>query len=386
VEELKSVKRIDLIYFDAGGGHHAAATALKLAAEEQLRPWDVRLVNLQELLDPLDIFRKLSGLRLQDVYNLLLKKGWTLGSAQLCRVMQAAIRSRHAQTVKLLEAHWRQSRPDLAVSLVPHFNAALCESLRAVRPSTPFVTVLTDLADYPPHFWIERQEQFLICGSGRAVEQARELGHSDDRIFRTSGMILHPLFYKPITADREAGRKRLGLNPKLTTGIVLFGGQGSRVMLDIARRLDGSGLPLQLILICGHNQKLAGQLLGLGCRMPMHVEGFTVEVPSYMHLADFLIGKPGPGSISEAMAMKLPVIVSSNAWTLPQERYNADWVEKKQVGLVVPNFRAIVEAVTQLIEPAALARYRANAAAIQNRAVFEIPEMLDRLIGESAGL
>ena len=375
------MKRIDLVYFDAGGGHHAAATALKLAAEEQMRPWDARLVNLQELLDPLDIFRKLSGLRLQDVYNLLLKKGWTLGSAQLCRLMQATIRSRHAQTVKLLEAHWSESRPDLAVSLVPHFNAALCESLRAVRPSAPFVTVLTDLADYPPHFWIERQEQHLICGSNRAVAQARELGHSDDRIFRTSGMIIHPRFYKPVTADREAGRKRLGLDPKLATGIVLFGGQGSRVMLDIARRLDGSGLPLQLILICGHNQKLAGQLQGLGCRMPIYVEGFTTEVPSYMHLADFMIGKPGPGSISEAMAMKLPVIVSSNAWTLPQERYNADWVEEKQVGLVVPNFRAIVEAVERLIEPATLARYRANAAAIQNRAVFEIPEILERLIG-----
>jgi 1,2-diacylglycerol 3-beta-galactosyltransferase len=374
------VKRIDLIYFDAGGGHHAAATALKLAAEEQMRPWDARLVNLQELLDPLDIFRKLSGLRLQDVYNLVLKKGWTLGSSQLCRLMQATIRSRHGQTVKLLEAHWSQSRPDLAVSLVPHFNAALCESLGTVRPSTPYVTVLTDLADYPPHFWIERQEQYLICGSGRAVEQARELGHADDRIFRTSGMILHPRFYKPITSDRKAGRKRLGLDPKLTTGIVLFGGQGSKVMLDIARRLDGSGLPLQLILICGHNQKLAGQLRGLGCRIPIHVEGFTTEVPSYMRLADFMIGKPGPGSISEAMAMKLPVIVSSNAWTLPQERYNADWVEKQQVGLVVSSFRAIVEAVTQLIEPAALARYRANAAAIQNRAVFEIPEMLERLI------
>ncbi len=349
-----------------------------------MRPWDARLVNLQELLDPLDIFRKLSGLRMQDVYNLLLKKGWTLGSLQLCRLMQAAIRNRHSQTVKLLEAHWSDSGPDLAVSLVPHFNAALCESLRAVRPAAPFVTVLTDLADYPPHFWIERQEQYLICGSGRAVTQARELGHSEDRIFRTSGMIIHPRFYKPVTADREAGRKRLGLDPKLATGIVLFGGQGSRVMLDIARRLDGSGLPLQLILICGHNQKLAGQLQGLGCRMPIHVEGFTTEVPSYMHLADFMIGKPGPGSISESMAMKLPVIVSSNAWTLPQERYNADWVEEKQVGLVVPNFRAIVEAVERLIEPAALARYRANAAAIQNRAVFEIPEILDRIMAAAA--
>ena len=42
-----------------------------------------------------------------------------------------------------------------------------------------------------------------------------------------------------------------------------------------------------------------------------------------MQLADFFIGKPGPGSISEAVQQGLPVIVVDNAWTMPQERYNA---------------------------------------------------------------
>ena len=54
-----------------------------------------------------------------------------------------------------------------------------------------------------------------------------------------------------------------------------------------------------------------------------------------MLLSDFFIGKPGPGSVSEAVAMRLPVIVERNAWTLPQERYNAEWVLEKQLGLVV---------------------------------------------------
>jgi hypothetical protein len=60
-----------------------------------------------------------------------------------------------------------------------------------------------------------------------------------------------------------------------------------------------------------------------------------------MALSDFFIGKPGPGSISEAMAMHLPVIIERNIWTLPQERYNADWVIEKKVGFVLPNFREI---------------------------------------------
>jgi 1,2-diacylglycerol 3-beta-galactosyltransferase len=98
-----------------------------------------------------------------------------------------------------------------------------------------------------------------------------------------------------------------------------------------------------------------------------------------MRLADYFIGKPGPGSISEALAMHLPVIVERNAWTMPQERFNTDWVREKQVGVVVRNFRRIDEAVARLLEPATLSLCKANAAAIQNRAVFEIPEMLARI-------
>ena len=377
---MPPMKKIDFIFFDAGGGHRSAANALRLVIEQQQRPWEIRLVNLQELLDPLDVFRKLTGLRLQDIYNLLLKKGWTLGSPQLTRGMHLVIRLYHRKQVRLLESFWRQSRPDMVVSLVPNFNRALRESLGRALPETPFVTILTDLADYPPHFWMERQQQFLICGSERAVEQARELGHSDDRIFRTSGMILDPRFYEPITIDQRAERQRLGFHPDRATGLVLFGGQGSRVMLEIAQRLDHSGLPLQLIFICGRNQKLYRALSRGKHRLRRLVEGFTTEVPYYMHLSDFFIGKPGPGSLSEALAMKLPVIVQRNAWTLPQERYNAEWVIEKQVGLVVRNFRNIAAAVRSLLAPANFARCRAHAAALNNRAVFEIPDILEQIL------
>jgi 1,2-diacylglycerol 3-beta-galactosyltransferase len=194
-------------------------------------------------------------------------------------------------------------------------------------------------------------------------------------------MILHPRFYEPLAADRRAERQRLGMKPDVPTGLVLFGGQGSRVMIDIARRLDRSGLNLQLILICGRNDRLRGALAQYESSMPMFVEGFTTEVPYYMHLSDFFIGKPGPGSISEALAMNLPVIVERNARTLPQERFNADWILEKQAGKVVSNFRHIDRVVAELLEPEQFARYRANAAALENRAVFEAPEILEKLLG-----
>jgi 1,2-diacylglycerol 3-beta-galactosyltransferase len=377
------MERIEFVFFDAGGGHRAAATALEMAIQAQGLPGQVHLMNLQELLDEIDILKKYANIRIQDFYNQMLRTGWTLGSPQLMRVLQLAIWAYHGSTVKLLERHWKETQPDMVVSFVPHFNRALGESLRHVFPERPFVTILTDLADYPPHFWIERQLQYLICGTDRAVAQARSMGHTEDRIFRASGMILHPRFYESPIKDRIAERERLGLRRDLPTGLVLFGGWGSQAMLEIAERLDASGLELQLILICGRNENLANSLRSAKTRFPRFVEGFTTKVNTYMQLADFFIGKPGPGSVSEALAMQLPVIVECNAWTLPQERYNAEWIIEKEVGLVLKNFRGIDRAVARLIESGTLARYHTNAAALHNRAVFEIPETLRNILERS---
>jgi hypothetical protein len=371
---------VDLVFFDAGGGHRAAANALNAVFKEQGRPWNVRLVNLQVLLDPLDVFRKITGVRLEDLYNTMLKKGWTLGSAQLLKMIHVVIRMNHAPAMRLLVRHWKETQPDLVVSVVPNLNRVLWDSLRQARPGVPYVTILTDIADFPPHFWIEQQPQYFICGSDRAVEQARALGHPEERVFRTSGMIIRPKFYQPIEVDRAEERKRLGLDPHRPTAIVMFGGQGSRAMLDIATRLGASGLDLQLILVCGRNEALARRLSALRLPIATHVVGFTEEVPYYMHLADFLIGKPGPGSISEAIAMHLPVIVERNAWTLPQERYNSAWVIENRVGMVVRNFSEIVPATKRLLAPGTLAAYRENAAGMHNRAIFEIPGILERLL------
>ena len=380
---IEGMKKLDFLFFDAGGGHRAAAMALREVIGRQARPIEIRMVNLQERLDSLDVFRKLTGLRLQDIYNLLLKKGWTLGSPQLTMGMHLVIRLYHGKLVRALEAFWKESQPDMAVSLVPNLNRALCESLGRALPGVPFVTILTDIADYPPHFWIEKRKQYLICGSSRAVEQALGMGHAESMVFRASGMILNPRFYEiaPLAEEeRREARRGLGFDPDLPVGLVLFGGEGAAAMLGIARRLANR----QLLLVCGHNHRLRARLEAMPRRAAAFVEGFTRDVPRYMQLADYFIGKPGPGSLSEAAAMRLPVIVESNAWTLPQERYNAEWVREQGLGLVLPNFRGIARAVDELLSPDRFAAFRSAAARQNNRAVFEIPDMLERVLRESA--
>jgi hypothetical protein len=392
------VRKLTIVFHHAGGGHRSAAEALKATLSGQERPWDVSLLDIQDLLDPLDLIRRATGLRIQDTYNLILRKGWTRITPLLLRILQGTIRAYHGPIVKLLRAYWTQHPSDLVLSVVPHFNREIAESLSPVitgtaGAKTPFVTLITDLADYPPHFWIERESEYIIAGTDPARQQALTMGHAADHIFQTSGMILKPKFYETTTVDRVAERrsaerriaerciaerKKLGLEPDCPTGIVLFGGHGSKVMVDIAKKLSESGSGVQLILICGHNQKLAAQLKNLRTRKPIAVVGFAQNVEYYMALADFFIGKPGPGSISEALQFHLPVIVECNSKTLPQERYNAEWVTENGYGIVVPSFKKIAPAVQQLLESATFNEFRLKVTEYRNRALFEVPVILEQ--------
>jgi 1,2-diacylglycerol 3-beta-galactosyltransferase len=374
------MRNLTIVFHDAGGGHRNAALALKSVLEEQDYPWTVRLVNLQELLEPIDLVHRATGHRLQDGYNLLLRKGWTRLTPQLLVLLQCTIRLHHPRIVRILRDFWARNSTDLVLSVIPHFNASLAESIRKEIPHAAFATVLTDLADYPPNFWIERESEYIVCGSERARQQALAMGHSADRVFKTSGMVLKPSFYRRPRIDLEQERIRLGLQPHRPTGIVMFGGHGSASMLDIAKQMDRDAGHAQLIFLCGHNVELAAKIRDLRLSMPVVVEEFTTQVDYFMSVADFFIGKAGPGSISEALQFGLPVIVERNARTMPQERYNATWLTEQRLGIVVPDFDNIGTVVEQLIAKAALRELQDNVSRYENHAIFEIPLILDRVM------
>ena len=366
---------VDLVYFNAGGGHRAAALALRDTLLLQQRPWQIRLVNLTEVLDRDQRFKRFTGREPEDLYNRRLARGWTLGLAQELKLLQALIRLARGPLRRTLARHWQHTRPDLVVSLIPNFNRVLGESLAEARPGVPFVTVITDLADLPPRFWIEPSvQQHVVCGTPQARSQALAAGVPRERVSLVSGMLLRPGFYERPSVDRAAGRVRLCLDPRRPTAAVMYGGQGSMEMLRIVRELP----ELQMILFTGHNRELAARLERLPTGAPRAVLGFTTEVPQLLRLADFFIGKPGPGCLSEALHLGLPVITFDNAWTMPQERYNTQWVRELGVGLVLRSLGELPAGVDRLC--ARLEGYRTRVRWLDNRAVFEVVDLLQDLL------
>lgn len=373
---------IQLFFFDAGGGHRSAMKSVTEVLRIKRPHWKVVAINLQELLQPVDPIFLATRVKSENVYNAALRKGWTRNSSALLRTMQAAIRLNSPTLERPLVRHWRGGRPDLVVSLIPNFNGVMFRALRQLDAATPYLTVMTDIADLPPHFWQEPQDQYLVCGSSKAYLQARLSGwYRCERVVKTSGMLLSPSFYAP-AGSPVMTREDLGLREDLTTALIMFGGNGSAQVPTILDQIEACGLPLQSIVLCGRNEE---QLRQLAARPRCHAVGFTDRVADYMRLADVFIGKPGPGSISEALQMRLPVIVENNSRTLIQERYNAVWIEEQGLGLALDSFDNLGHALDYLLTGNVLADCKMRVSAIENRAIFELPEIFDGVLRDAWG-
>lgn len=371
-----------LLTIDAGGGHRAAARALEAAAQQQAAPFRFQVESFQQVLLPLDVLRRTTGISLEAAYNLILKHRASVLMVPLLRLLHAGIRVRRRALVAAL-ASWlqEQPRPRAVVSVFPNFNGVLRDAIREAIPGVPLVVVLTDLADYPPRFWIEPGLDRVVVGSPEAAVQAVELGIPAQRVSQVSGMILHPRFYPAGGPQlRERVRAQLGIGPLDFTVCLLFGGKGSPEMAPLAERLLEQDAATRVIAVCGDNPALYQRLapLAAGAASRLRRFGFTDQVAELLAASDLLVTKPGPGSLSEAFHQRVPVVVTRNIHTIPQERFNTELVARRGLGVVVGSWREIPAAVARLShEPQRLEAMRASLAALPaNRAVFEVLEIV----------
>jgi UDP-N-acetylglucosamine:LPS N-acetylglucosamine transferase len=370
-----------LFVLDAGGGHRAAANALVAAAELAPRGWRFRVVNLQDVLAPFDVAPKISGMSMEDAYNAMVRRRWTRFLVPLLRVFQWTIRRLKGPLARVVAEFLERARPAAVVSLIPNFNGVIAEACRRACPDTPFLVVLTDLADFPPHFWMEKGVDRVVVATDHAVEQARALGLPPSCISRTSGMVLHPRFHRPEPAARQRARRELGIGAEDFTVLVLFGGKGSPEVLPLCAALVAESPRWHVVAICGDNPRLQASVGELqktsGGRL--HCFGFTDRVLELMSACDVLATKPGPGTLAEAFHSRVPVVVPCNAYTIPQERYNAAFLGDNELGVVVSHWREIPAAISSLAaDPVRRARLRRRLDALpDNRAVFEVVAIVE---------
>jgi hypothetical protein len=378
----ETAPEVILFIVDAGGGHRASANALVAAAEEQQRRWRFRVVNVQDLLAPLDLWRRVTGRPIEATYNELVRADHTRFLVPTLRFMQLLIRLLRRPLSRLVARELRAHPPALALSLMPNFNAVLRDAVRQALPGRSFFVLLTDYADFPRHFWLERGVDRVMVGSDQAAEQARQVGLPEEAITRTSGMVMHPRFYAGGgPAARAATRGELGIPADAFVVMELFGGKGSAEMRPLTEALLRALPDAHVVAVCGDNPALLEGMTAMaaGSGGRLHALGFTKRIADYLAASDLLVTKPGPGSLAEALQQRVPVVVTSHARTIPQERWNAEMVRQLDVGRVVGSVEEMPAAVAALrSDAAAWSRVQANLRALPpNRAVYEVLDVVE---------
>lgn len=266
-----------------------------------------------------------------------------------------------------LAAYLKEARFDRIV--VTHFLAAeVCGYLRRTgQISGKLVVVVTDFDVHK--IWLIRGVDEYCVASAYTKERLVAMGVDAGRVFVT-GIPLDEKFTQ--TRDKAATRRQLGLEADLFTVLVSTSSFGFGPIEELAEYFKS----LQVIIICGHNEKLYGRLSARGnshhkiCR-------FVDNMEEMMAAADVMVTKPGGLSVTEALANHLPLVFFS---AIPgQEAGNVRVLAANGIGLSGMPLRDLASEVLGLsASPAALenARQKTKALAKPN----SVGDIITRLV------
>lgn len=224
---------------------------------------------------------------------------------------------------------------DLIVSVHPLFNDPISRAAR--KFGLPYITVVTDLVSTHTA-WYCGSSDLIIVPTLAARERGIAAGVPEERL-KVIGLPVAERF-NHATETPEEIRARLGWPQGLPLILLVGGGEGMGPLEAVAMAINDANLQAGLIVVCGRNQALRQRLEQLAWKSPTFVYGFVREMHNFMRAVDILITKAGPGTISEAFIVGLPIILYSR---MPgQEDGNVEYVIREQAGVWAPEPEQVV--------------------------------------------
>ncbi len=341
-------KRALFLISDTGGGHRSAANAITAA--------------LDEIKEPFAFEHRIEDVAAHCAFPLTqLGLGYSMALRYAPPVYGALYyatngRRRYRALVRFCEPLYRERlrdlflsyNPDVIVSVHPLLNhAALRARADAGMQHVPIVTVITDLGKVHES-WLMPDADAVVVPAREVYERALSRGISPNRL-RLLGQPIHPRFDDVVGTKKEL-RKQLGLPEDRLIVMLMAGGEGGGKLLPTTLALAKARLPIHLLVVCGRNEPLREKLEEMSHSLPtpMTVLGFTDKIPEYFRAVDLLVTKAGPGSLAEANAAQLPVVVYD--YVPGQERGNVEFVRHNGLGTVAIHGAAeVVRAVRSMI-------------------------------------
>jgi len=341
----KSPSRVILAYLNTGGGHRSTARAVAEALHDlyggcihaQLVDVTAEYFSwpLSELSAVYQALVQFHGWPWALTYHLtngqrrlsLLRKPWWL-------ITRSAIRT-------FLEHH----PADVVVCCHPLLKAPCAKALRIKSQEKALITLVTDLASGHASWFVAGDDRCLVA-TERTQERAVTCGLPRSRV-EVTGLPVKPCFVDAAQRDSGPTRQKLGLDPDGSVILLLSGADGVGPLFHLVKTIADSGVKAELAVITGRNDALRRDIASRSWSLPVHAKGFVDNVHEWMLAADLLVTKAGPSTISEALVMGLPMVLSG---ALPgQERPNVDYVVENGAGVWAPTPREVATAVCRLL-------------------------------------
>lgn len=332
------MKRVLFIMSDTGGGHRAAAEAIRDALQiEYPRQLDIKLV---------DAFRGYSPFPFKyapELYPIIVnnsKPSWSVSYKLSNTRRRARVLSRtmYVTIERGLKKMIRENPADVVVCVHSLLATPSMRALMQLEKRPPFVTVVTDLVS-THMLWYDRRAERCLVPTEPAYQRGLEAGLTPDQM-RITGLPVHPRFSNNL-AEKHVARAELGWHQHLPTIMVIGGGEGMGPLYKTARAINDANLDCQIVIVSGRNKTLKTRLENADWQQPTHIYGFVTDMPKLMSAADILVTKAGPATISEACIAGLPMVLYD---AIPgQETGNVDYVVQNNAGVFAPSPDEVAE-------------------------------------------
>lgn len=337
--------KIAVLHASAGAGHTKAAEAVAKALKNMNAQCDVRLV------DSLDYTNSFFKWIYPKAYLFLIERlplAWG-GLYYFCdipifsfivNILRWLFNT--PNTIRL-KKFIKDENFDVIVST--HFLASeiVAQMKREGKYNGKLITVVTDFGSHD--FWVnEGTDLYVVAHEDTKLDMlSRKI---EEGIIRVLGIPIGIEFAQPL--NRLGVAAKLNIDGGLFTVLIVSGGFGVGPILELTAQLGNADVPIQLIVVCGKNEKLHGDVLEISSKLkkPCKIYGFSRNMHELMSVSDVIITKSGGITVSEALSFSLPMIIISPI--LGQETKNCNLLVKHQAAIRVDKAAEAKQEVCEL--------------------------------------
>ncbi|MEA3560423.1 MAG: glycosyltransferase, partial [Candidatus Omnitrophota bacterium] len=194
--------------------------------------------------------------------------------------------------------------PDVIISTHFYSSEVIAYQRRIKKYNGRLISVITDFKVH--FFWVVKGiDKFVVAFQSTKRELIRK-GIEEERV-NVLGIPIDAVFAE--SQNKDLLLERLKLQKNLFTVLIVSGGSGVGPIEKLADELENLPYPVQLIIVCGHNEFLYNRLSSKKFKVPAKIYGFSRNMHELMNISDIIITKSGGLTSSECLASNLPMII-----------------------------------------------------------------------------